>query len=119
MGTEVIRSCVSQMIDRKMEKLLLKVVTLGGVADQEKIKEAMTLSRCPLNWVNFQCSRDYAVCYLFKAVNLGGNLIGEKGVIPVKRHDIKNIEVSDFVTGHTNYRKHLYRLILLAGIHHE
>ena len=73
----------------------------------------------PLSWTNFQCNRDNAVRYMFRACTLGGKPIGWGGVRKVEGHDVENIEVESLVEGHMNYRKHLFGLTLLAGLNHE
>ena len=61
------------------ESLLLKIVTLGGIAEQKMIKKCLEKSAHPLSWSNFQCSKDYAV-RLFWFINLGGSQIGLNGI---------------------------------------
>ena len=79
----------------------------------------MTISRAPLSWINFTSENDGMVRYLFKVCSIGGKPIGSEGIKKVKGHHVENIEVGNFVTSHMNYREHLYRLFLLAGINHK
>lgn len=44
MGTEVIASCLQRLIEKKQEKLLLKIVTIGGVADRDSVSRLLERS---------------------------------------------------------------------------
>ena len=63
-----------------MDHLILKVATLGGVADRQSVLKCMKQAKTPLSWINFQCDRDYAVRYMFRACTFGGKPIGWGGV---------------------------------------
>jgi hypothetical protein len=91
MGTEVIRSCIEQLIIRKMDHILYKVVTFGGVADKENVERCLRKAVYPICWTNFQCQKDYAVKYVFKTCTLGSKPIGSGGVKRMEGHDIENI----------------------------
>ena len=44
MGTEVIASCLDKLIEMKQEKMILKIVTMGGVADRDNVQKIIEKS---------------------------------------------------------------------------
>ena len=88
MGTEVIRSCIERLAERKRMKLLLKVMTLGGVIDQEKVEKTLWKSSEPLTWFNFLSKNDYVGRYMYRVCTMGGDPIGSSGVKWSSGHSI-------------------------------
>ena len=108
------------MLEKKKLGILLKVVTLGGVADQAKIQKMMTMvPDYNFEWLNFKSRSDYTVRYLYRICTLGQHPIGSAGVKKVPGHDVENWEMDELVTGHLDFRSHLYGLCLMAGLKHD
>ena len=79
-------------------------MTLGGVADQENLGKQMSKCPHPLSWLNFYSKKDIAVRFLFRVISQGKCPIGRFGVKPIQGHEVENVDVSELVDGHLNFR---------------
>ena len=69
-------------------RLLFKVMTLGGVVDQEKLERTLWKIPEPLTWYNFLSKNDYVGRYMYRICTLGGDPIGSSGVKWCSGHSI-------------------------------
>lgn len=81
---------MERLIEMKQEKLILKIVTMGGVADRDNVYKIIERSTEPLTWLNFQSRQDYAVKYVYRVCTLGSKPIGSDGIPQVSGHEILN-----------------------------
>jgi len=86
LGTVVVFHCLKRLSDCGKLHLINRVITLGGVADQEDINELLKTAEYPLFWTNIKSSGDIIVRGLFKLYSFGTTPIGAGGIPPAFGH---------------------------------
>lgn len=86
LGTVVIFHCLKRLSDCGKLGLIHRVLTMGGVADQQDITELLKKTQCPVFWTNIQSEGDLIVKWVFKLHSLWAKVIGSKGIQPLFGH---------------------------------
>ncbi|KAH6841631.1 hypothetical protein B0T12DRAFT_362407 [Alternaria alternata] len=102
LGARVIYSCLQKLAERKAFGLIENVVLVGApcpsdVADWRRIRSVVS-GRC----VNVFSKSDYILGFLYRTSSMQLGVAGLQPVVGV--HGIQNVDVSDLVDGHLQYR---------------
>ncbi|KAF2460567.1 hypothetical protein BDY21DRAFT_335779 [Lineolata rhizophorae] len=102
LGARVIYTCLMKLAERKAFGLIESVVFIGApmpsaAADWRKIRSVVA-GRV----VNVYSTNDFILGYLYRSSSIQYGIAGLQKVEGVK--GVENVDVSDFIDGHTKYR---------------
>jgi hypothetical protein len=102
LGARLIFSCLEKLAERKAFGLVENVVLVGApcpsdVADWRRIRSVVS-GRC----VNVFSKSDYILGFLYRTSSMQLGVAGLQPVVGV--HGVQNVDVSDIVDGHLQYR---------------
>lgn len=119
LGTEVILSCMSRLVELGHEKLINKILTIGGVADKAEVKTLLEKCKRSINWLNLWSSKDYVVRHLFKITSPKTNPIGASDLDPIDGHRVRSVDIGSEVSGHMDFKNKLFAIGKMSGMGHD
>ena len=72
-----------------------------------------------MNWVNLWSEDDWIVRYLLRLWNPNVDPIGGNCVGTIKGHTVSDVDMTGIVSGHSNYKDHLYAIAKMSSILHD
>ncbi|CAE7025641.1 hypothetical protein PTNB73_01879 [Pyrenophora teres f. teres] len=102
LGARLIFSCLDKLAERKAFGLIENVVLVGApcpsdVADWRRIRSVVS-GRC----VNVFSKKDYILGFLYRTSSVQLGVAGLQPIVGV--HGVQNVDVSELVDGHLQYR---------------
>lgn len=113
LGAKVIMSCLSELASKGAYGLIHNVYLFGSpvIANKDAYLKAKTVVAG--RFVNGYANNDWILGYLFRAT--GGGLMRVAGLAPVEVAGIENVNVSEFVPGHMQYRTAMPKILRHVG----
>lgn len=102
LGARVIYSCLNELANRKAFGLVESVCLMGAPVPSDPILWRRIRSVVAGRVVNVYSTKDYLLAFLYRANSLQYGIAGLQAIPDVQF--IENIDVSDLVEGHTQYR---------------
>lgn len=102
LGARVIYSCLIELANRKAFGLVESVCLMGAPVPSDPILWRRIRSVVAGRIVNVYSSKDYLLAFLYRANSLQYGIAGLQAIPDVQY--IENVDVSDLVEGHTQYR---------------
>ncbi|QHS73002.1 Mil1p SPAR_F00300 [Saccharomyces paradoxus] len=114
-GARVIFSCLIELCKKKALGLIENVYLFGTPAVMKKEQLVMARSVVSGRFVNGYSDKDWFLAYLFRAA--AGGFSAVMGISTIEEVEgIENINCTEFVDGHLNYRKSMPKLLKRIGI---
>ncbi|EME49931.1 hypothetical protein DOTSEDRAFT_68674 [Dothistroma septosporum NZE10] len=113
LGGKVIYSCLQKLADRKAFGLIESAVMIGTPAPSNSADWRMIRSVVAGRVVNVYSTNDYILGFLYRSQSVALGIAGLQAVENVK--GVENVDVSEFVSGHTAYRFLTGRILRLIG----
>ena len=108
LGAKVICSCLTSLAIKK-EKIIFDVHLLGGAEDSD-IEQWSNLKRSVTNNIyNYYSKKDRILQFLYTMGTFFGSSPIGRNII--KKEGIKNINCTEFVNGHNNYKPIFYKFL--------
>lgn len=102
LGARVIYSCLQELAERKKFGLVESVCLMGSPVPSDPIVWRRIRSVVAGRVINAYSTKDYLLAFLYRANNLQYGIAGTQAIPDVQ--GIENVDVSDLVDGHTQYR---------------
>lgn len=102
LGARVIYSCLNELAERKKFGLVESVCLMGSPVPSDPIVWRRMRSVVAGRLINVYSTKDYLLAFLYRANNLQYGIGGTQAIPDVQ--GIENVDVSDLVDGHTQYR---------------
>ncbi|KAK8091286.1 hypothetical protein PG994_000791 [Apiospora phragmitis] len=102
MGSRVIYACLNELANRKAFGLVESVCLIGAPVPSDTVSWRRIRSVVPGRIVNVYSTKDYLLGYLYRTSSLQYGVAGLQTVRDVG--GVENVDVSDLVDGHTQYR---------------
>lgn len=102
LGARVIYSCLNELAERKKFGLVESVCLMGSPVPSDPIVWRRMRSVVAGRVINVYSAKDYLLAFLYRANNLQYGIGGTQAIPDVQ--GIENVDVSDLVSGHTQYR---------------
>lgn len=102
LGARVIYSCLNELAERKQFGLIESVCLMGSPVPSDPIVWRRMRSVVAGRVINVYSTKDYLLAFLYRANNLQYGIGGTQAIPDVQ--GIENVDVSDLVDGHTQYR---------------
>lgn len=102
LGARVIYSCLNELAERKKFGLVESVCLMGSPVPSDPIVWRRMRSVVAGRVINVYSAKDYLLAFLYRANNLQYGIGGTQAIPDVQ--GIENVDVSDLVEGHTQYR---------------
>ncbi|KAF9935581.1 hypothetical protein BGZ67_003347 [Mortierella alpina] len=114
-GAVVIWECLLELAKRKENGLVNSVVLLGAPIKTDQIEKWKAASSVVSHrFINGYSKKDVVLGSIFRLSALGLDVAGLQPVDAVSR--IENVDLSDIVGGHLEYRENLNMVISLLGV---
>lgn len=113
LGAKVIFSCLKTLAERKAFGLVESVVLIGTPAPSTAAEWRQIRSVVSGRVVNVFSTNDYILGFLYRSHSIQYGVAGLQAVENVK--GVENVDVSDFIKGHTNYRFLTGRILKQIG----
>ncbi|KAG6366725.1 hypothetical protein INS49_000905 [Diaporthe citri] len=102
LGARVIYTCLAELADRKAFGLVESVCLIGAAAPSDPIAWRKIRSVVTGRVINVFSTKDYLLAFLYRANSFQYGIAGLQAIPEVQ--GIENVDVSDLVDGHTQYR---------------
>lgn len=102
LGARIIYSCLNELAERKKFGLVESVCLMGSPVPSDPIVWRRMRSVVAGRVINVYSAKDYLLAFLYRANNLQYGIGGTQAIPDVQ--GIENVDVSDLVDGHTQYR---------------
>ncbi|KAF3767319.1 DUF726-domain-containing protein [Cryphonectria parasitica EP155] len=102
LGARVIYSCLTELANRRTFGLVESVCLIGGPVPSDPLLWRRIRSVVAGRVINVYSSKDYLLAFLYRANSLQYGIAGLQAIPDVG--GIENVDVSDLVLGHTQYR---------------
>lgn len=102
LGARVVYSCLNELADRKEFGLVESVCLLGSPVPSDPVVWRRMRSVVAGRVINVYSTKDYLLALLYRANNLQYGIGGTQAIPDVQ--GIENVDVSQLVDGHTQYR---------------
>ena len=110
LGARMIMTCLQTLAQRKAFGLVESVVVMGAPVPSDaqdwKISRSVVTGRL----INVYSSRDYILGFLYRTSSVQYGVAGLQ-TIDESVHGVENVDVSDSVTGHLQYRRMVGQLL--------
>lgn len=114
MGSRVIYACLNELAKRKAFGLVESVCLIGAPVPSDTVSWRRIRSVVPGRIVNIYSTKDYLLGYLYRTSSLQYGVAGLQAVHDVE--GVENVDVSDLVDGHTQYRFLIGSILQKVGI---
>ncbi|SCV02215.1 LAMI_0G16952g1_1 [Lachancea mirantina] len=115
LGSRVIYSCLLELCKKGYPGLVENVIMFGSPIVYKSEDLIMAKSVVSGRFVNGFSTKDWILCYLFRATSGGFSKV--IGISPVSHiHGIENFDCTELVEGHMAYRKKMPKLLKQLGI---
>ncbi|KAG8167090.1 hypothetical protein KVR01_002779 [Diaporthe batatas] len=102
LGARVIYTCLAELADRKAFGLVESVCLIGSAAPSDPIVWRKIRSVVAGRVINVFSTKDYLLAFLYRANSFQYGIAGLQAIREAQ--GIENVDVSDLVDGHTQYR---------------
>jgi hypothetical protein len=113
LGAKVIFSCLQTLAERKAFGLVESAVLIGTPAPSTAAEWRLVRSVVSGRVVNVFSTNDYILGFLYRSHSIQYGVAGLQAIQGVK--GVENVDVSDFVSGHTQYRFLTGRILTQIG----
>lgn len=110
---------MARLVELGHEKLINRILTIGGVADKIEVKTLLEKCKRSINWLNLWSSRDYVVRHLFKITSPKLNPIGASDLAPIDGHRVRSVDIGSEVSGHMDFKNKLFAIGKMSGMGHD
>ncbi|KAK8050978.1 hypothetical protein PG993_002363 [Apiospora rasikravindrae] len=114
MGSRVIYACLNELANRNAFGLVESVCLIGAPVPSDTVSWRRIRSVVPGRIVNVYSTKDYLLGYLYRTSSLQLGVAGLQTVRDVQ--GVENVDVSDLVDGHTQYRFLIGSILQKVGI---
>jgi len=114
LGSRVIYSCLTELADRKAFGLVESVCLVGSPVPSDSIAWRRLRAVVSGRVVNVYSTKDYLLGLLYRTSSLQYGVAGLQSIQDVP--GIENVDVSDLVEGHTQYRFLIGSILQKVGI---
>lgn len=114
MGSRVIYACLNELANRKAFGLVESVCLIGAPVPSDTVAWRRIRSVVPGRIVNVYSTKDYLLGYLYRTSSLQYGVAGLQTVRDVE--GVENVDVSDLVDGHTQYRFLIGSILQKVGV---
>ncbi|KAK8079460.1 hypothetical protein PG997_007278 [Apiospora hydei] len=114
MGSRVIYACLNELANRSAFGLVESVCLIGAPVPSDTVSWRRIRSVVPGRIVNVYSTKDYLLGYLYRTSSLQYGVAGLQTVRDVE--GVENVDVSDLVDGHTQYRFLIGSILQKVGI---
>ncbi|KAK8029300.1 hypothetical protein PG991_006356 [Apiospora marii] len=114
MGSRVIYACLNELANRKAFGLVESVCLIGAPVPSDTVSWRRIRSVVPGRIVNVYSTKDYLLGYLYRTSSLQYGVAGLQAVHGVA--GAENVDVSDMVDGHTQYRFLIGSILQKVGV---
>lgn len=114
LGSRVIYSCLAELADRKAFGLVESVCLVGSPVPSDSITWRRLRAVVSGRVVNVYSTKDYLLGLLYRTSSLQYGVAGLQSIQDVP--GIENVDVSDLVDGHTQYRFLIGSILQKVGI---
>ncbi|KAK8092363.1 uncharacterized protein PG998_014848 [Apiospora kogelbergensis] len=114
MGSRVIYACLNELANRKAFGLVESVCLIGAPVPSDTVAWRRIRSVVPGRIVNVYSTKDYLLGYLYRTSSLQYGVAGLQTVHDVE--GVENVDVSDLVDGHTQYRFLIGSILQKVGV---
>jgi hypothetical protein len=102
LGARVIYTCLTELANRKAFGLIESVVLIGAATPSDSVFWRKLRSVVAGRVINVYSSNDYLLAFMYRTSSLQYGVAGLQPIRDVQA--IENVDVSDIVDGHTQYR---------------
>lgn len=102
LGARVIYTCLAELANRQAFGLVESVCLIGSAAPSDPIAWRRIRSVVAGRVINVYSTQDYLLAFLYRANSFQYGIAGLQAIPEVQ--GIENVDVSDLVDGHTQYR---------------
>lgn len=102
LGARVIYTCLAELANRQAFGLVESVCLIGSAAPSDPIAWRKIRSVVAGRVINVYSTQDYLLAFLYRANSFQYGIAGLQAIPEVQ--GIENVDVSDLVDGHTQYR---------------
>jgi hypothetical protein len=113
LGAKVIFSCLQALAERKAFGLVESVVLIGAPAPSTAAEWRQIRSVVSGRVVNVFSTNDYILGFLYRSSSIQYGVAGLQAIQGVK--GVENVDVSEYVSGHTQYRFLTGRILTQIG----
>lgn len=113
LGAKVIMSCLIELASRGAHGLIQNVYLFGSPVIANKDEYLKARAMVAGRFVNGYAVNDWILGYLFRAT--GGGIMRVAGLAPVDVAGVENVNVSEFVPGHMQYRAAMPKILRHVG----
>lgn len=114
LGARAIYTCLDELAEKRAFGLVESVVLAGAAVPSDSIAWRKMRSVVSGRLINAYSSNDYLLAFLYRTVSLQYGVAGLQPVQDVP--GIENVDVSDLVDGHTQYRFMMSQILLTVGL---
>ncbi|KAK7998363.1 kinase-like domain-containing protein [Apiospora arundinis] len=114
MGSRVIYACLNELANRNAFGLVESVCLIGSPVPSDTVAWRRIRSVVPGRIINIYSTKDYLLGYLYRTSSLQYGVAGLQTVRDVE--GVENVDVSDLVDGHTQYRFLIGSILQKVGI---
>lgn len=114
LGARVIYSCLKELANRKQFGLVESVCLMGSPVPSDPLVWRRIRSVVAGRVINVYSTNDYLLAFLYRANNLQYGIAGTQAIPDVQ--GIENVDISDLVDGHTQYRFLVGKILQELGL---
>lgn len=114
LGARVIYTCLDELAEKKAFGLVESVVLAGAAAPSDSVAWRKMRSVVSGRLINAYSNNDYLLAFLYRTTSLQYGVAGLQAVQDVP--GIENVDVSDMVDGHTQYRFMMSQILQKVGL---
>lgn len=114
LGARVIYTCLDELANQKAFGLVESVIMAGAAVPSDSVAWRKMRSVVSGRLINAYSTNDYLLAFLYRTSSLQYGIAGLQPVYDVP--GIENIDVSDLVDGHTQYRFMTSQILEKAGL---
>lgn len=114
LGARVIYTCLDELAEKRAFGLVESVVLAGAAVPSDSLAWRKMRSVVSGRLINAYSTNDYLLAFLYRTVSLQYGVAGLQAVHDVP--GIENIDVSDLVDGHTQYRFMMAQILQTVGL---
>ncbi|KAI0134564.1 hypothetical protein BJ170DRAFT_610328 [Xylariales sp. AK1849] len=113
LGARVIYYCLKELADRKAFGLVERAILIGAATPSDSLDWRAIRSVVSGRVVNVFSTQDYLLGFLYRTSSLQYGIAGLQPIEDVE--GVENVDVSDFVSGHTKYRFLIGKILQKVG----
>lgn len=114
LGSRLIYSCLDELANRRAFGLVESVVLVGSAAPSDSVAWRKLRAVVSGRLINVYSTNDYLLGILYRTSSLQYGIAGLQAIEDVP--GVENVDASDFVDGHTQYRFLIGRILGQVGL---